>query len=576
MSNVTPSTQPSEELSFAELLESSEINSKREGEVVRGKIIALHGDQVVVDIGYKSEGVIDISEFRTTDGAYRVNVGDEVDVLLEEQEDEDGTIVLSKEKADKMKIWDEISEAYERDGVVEGRIISRVKGGLNVDIGVRAFLPGSQVDLRPVRNLDKLIGELTKFKILKFNKRRGNIVLSRRALLEKEREVERAKTLERLQEGATLEGQVKNLTDYGAFIDLGGIDGLLHITDMSWGRVNHPSEMFEIGQDVKTIVLKYDPERQRVSLGLKQILPDPWQQVEEKFQVGQRIEGKVVSLADYGAFVELSEGIEGLIHVSEMSWTKKIKHPNKVVQVGDVVESIILDVNKENRRISLGLKQLEPNPWDVIEQNYPVGTHIVGSIRNITDFGIFVGIDEGIDGLIHISDISWSQRVKHPGELYKKGQEVEAIVLSIDRENERFSLGIKQLMEDPWVRVPQRYHMGDIVTGDVIHITDFGVFVSLEDGVEGLIHISELSAKKVENPADVVALAQRVTAEIINIDTRERRIRLSIKSIESNDTKSDLASFLEKQGDSRAHMADLLAVAATPEEGADAGETDGE
>ncbi|MCB9489116.1 MAG: 30S ribosomal protein S1 [Deltaproteobacteria bacterium] len=562
MTETAATTNPSDEsLSFAELFEQSEMHTKKEGEVVSGKIIAIQGDYAIVDIGYKSEGTIVVDEFKDVEGKLNLNVGDVVDVLIEEQEDESGTIVLSKEKADKMKVWDQISDAYERDGVVEGRIVSRVKGGLNVDIGVRAFLPGSQVDLRPVRNLEKMIGVVSQFKILKFNKRRGNIVLSRRALLEKEREALRKNTLERLKEGAVLDGIVKNITDYGAFIDLGGIDGLLHITDMSWGRVNHPSEMFEIGDEVQTIVLKYDEERQRVSLGLKQITPDPWQEVPAKYAVGQKVEGKVVSLTDYGAFVELMEGIEGLIHVSEMSWTKKIKHPSKVLAVGDVIEAIVLDINIENRRISLGLKQLEPNPWDVIEQNYPVGTHIVGKIRNITDFGVFVGIDEGIDGLIHISDISWSQRIKHPSELFKKGQEVEAIVLSIDRENERFSLGIKQLHEDPWNNVPSKYRVGDIVSGEAISITDFGVFVSLEEGVEGLVHISELSAKKVENPEEVVKVGEKVTAEIINIDTKERRIRLSIRAIADNEEKAQYADYVQKQGSTKSSMADLIAAA---------------
>ncbi len=565
MNPQTPQSGEEENISFAELFEQSEIGTKKEGEVVRGKIIAIRNDNAIVDIGFKSEGSIDLNEFKKSDGSVDVNVGDEFDVLLVEAEDDTGKIVLSKEKADKMKVWDEISNAYDDDGIVEGKIIARVKGGLNVDIGVRAFLPGSQVDLRPVRNLEKLVGTISHFKILKFNRRRGNIVLSRRALLEKEREELRNKTLTRLEENAVLDGIVKNITDYGAFIDLGGIDGLLHITDMSWGRVNHPSEMFEIGDEVKTVVLKYDPERQRVSLGLKQITPDPWKDVDKKYQIGERIEGKVVSLTDYGAFIELEQGVEGLIHVSEMSWTKKIKHPSKLLAVGDVVESIILDVNVENRRISLGLKQTEPNPWDIIEENYPVGTHIIGKIRNITDFGLFVGIDEGIDGLIHISDISWSQRIKHPGEIFKKGQEVEAIVLSIDRANERFSLGIKQLSEDPWVSVVSRYNMGDIVTGEIISIADFGVFVSIEEGVEGLIHISELSMKKIENPSEITQVGDKITAEIMNIDSKERKIRLSKKSIESNAEKTEYASYVAKHGSARSQMADLIAAATSAE-----------
>ena len=554
-----------EDLSFADLLEASQL-APQEGEVTKGTVVAIEGDIVTVDIGYKSEGQMSIDEFLNEDKELIVAVGDEVDVLLEQQENEDGSIVLSKEKADRMKIWDEISDAYQADGVIEGRIVSRVKGGLAVDIGVRAFLPGSQVDLRPVRNLESLINETFKFKILKFNKRRGNIVLSRRALLETEREALRTATLDKLKVGAKLPGIVKNITDYGAFIDLGGIDGLLHITDMSWGRVNHPSELFEIGDEVEIIVLKYDPERQRVSLGLKQCTPDPWSDVANRYNVSDRVNGKVVSLTDYGAFVEIQEGIEGLVHVSEMSWTKKIKHPSKILAVGDVIETVVLDIDAQNRRISLGLKQTEPNPWEIVEERYPVGTRIIGKIRNITDFGIFVGIDEGIDGLIHISDISWTQRIKHPSELYKKGQEVEAIVLNIDRENERFSLGIKQLTEDPWLAVPDKYRIGDIVTGEVLNITDFGVFVYLEEGIEGLVHVSELASKKVDNPADFAKVSDKITAEIINIDPKERRIRLSVRTLEEGSEKADYAAFISKQGKGKVQLGDLLAQASSTDD----------
>jgi small subunit ribosomal protein S1 len=558
-------------MTFAELLEAHD-KTPKEGEVMKGLVITIFNDVVTIDIGYKSEGQVPLAEFADESGEITVQVGDEVDVLLEQQEDEDGAIVLSKEKADRMKIWDDISDAFNADGIVEGRIVSRVKGGLAVDIGVRAFLPGSQVDLRPVRNLEKLIGESFKFKILKFNKRRGNIVLSRRALLEKEREALRTTTLDKLKVGARLPGIVKNITDYGAFIDLGGIDGLLHITDMSWGRVNHPSEMFEVGDEVEVMVLKYDPERQRVSLGLKQCTPDPWTDVSSKYQVSDKVKGRVVSLTDYGAFVELEAGVEGLVHVSEMSWTKKIKHPNKLLAVGDVIETVVLDIDVENRRISLGLKQTEPNPWEIVEERYPVGTRIIGKIRNITDFGVFVGIDEGIDGLIHISDISWTQRIKHPGELFKKSQEVEAIVLNIDRDNERFSLGIKQLTDDPWSKVPERYRIGDIVTGEVLNITDFGIFVYLEEGIEGLIHVSELSSKKVKNPSEFAAVSDKITAEIISIDTRERRIRLSVKSIEENTEKADYAAFVTKQGPAKAVIGDLIQKAAGEDEEAVEGE----
>jgi len=553
-------------MTFAQLLEAHQ-GTPKEGEVTEGTIISVDKDIVTVDIGYKSEGHMPISEFKDESGELTVNVGDKVDVLLELQEDEEGAIVLSKEKADRMKVWDKISEAYQADGIVTGKIVSRVKGGLAVDIGVRAFLPGSQVDLRPVRNLESMIGESFSFKILKFNKRRGNIVLSRRALLETEREELRSNTLDKLEVGAKLQGIVKNLTDYGAFIDLGGIDGLLHITDMSWGRVNHPTELFEIGDEVEIMVLKYDQEKQRVSLGLKQCSPDPWSNVSDRYHISDKVKGKVVSLTDYGAFIEIEEGIEGLVHVSEMSWTKKIKHPSKILAVGDVIDTIILDIDAESRRISLGLKQTEPNPWDIVEERYPVGTRIIGKIRNITDFGIFVGIDEGIDGLIHISDISWTQRIKHPSELFKKGQEVEAIVLNIDRNNERFSLGIKQLTEDPWLRVPERYTIGDIVTGEALNITDFGIFVYLEEGVEGLVHVSELSSKKVDNPADFSKVGESITAEIISIDPKERRIRLSVKSIEEGGEKADYAAFVSKQGKGKVSLGDLIQKAAddTPE-----------
>jgi len=555
-------TEAPHEESFAELLEKSSFDSKKEGEVIKGRVISVEKDYVVVDIGFKSEGVIPLNEFKDVRGEAIVNIGDRVDVLLEAAEDESGLIVLSKEKADKMKVWDEIYKAYSADGVIKGKIISRVKGGLQVDIGVRAFLPGSQVDLRPVRNIEKLIGQEFDFKILKFNKRRGNIVLSRRALLEKEREQMRKETLKHLEDSAVLDGIVKNITDYGAFIDLGGIDGLLHITDMSWGRINHPSELFEVGDEIQVKVLKYDEDRQRVSLGYKQIRPDPWTTVGEKYQVNAKVKGKVVSLTDYGAFVELEEGIEGLIHVSEMSWVKKVKHPSKILAIGDMIEAVGLDINVESRRISLGLKQTAANPWEIVKEKYPVGTRILGKIRNITDFGVFVGIDEGIDGLIHISDISWTQRIKHPSEMFKKGQEVEAVVLHIDSENERFSLGIKQLTADPWGTIGDRLHVGSITEGEVINVTEFGVFIDLGDGIEGLIHVSELSSKKVEDPTTQVKVGDKIMVEIIKIDDKDHKIRLSRRSIEENREKADLASFMQKQGSAgRVGLGDLIAQA---------------
>jgi small subunit ribosomal protein S1 len=467
--------------------------------------------------------------------------------VIEETEDDEGRIVLSKEKADRLKIWDDISGAYEADQPVEGKVLSRVKGGLSVDIGVKAFLPGSQVDLRPVRNLESLLGEKLDFKIIKFNKRRGNIVLSRRALLEKEREKMRASTLETLEEGQIVDGVIKNITDYGAFIDLGGIDGLLHVTDMSWGRVNHPSELFRVGDEIKVRVLKFDAETERVSLGLKQIQPDPWVDAAMRYPIGVRIQGRVVSLTDYGAFVELEAGIEGLVHVSEMSWTKRIKHPSKVVAVGNDVEAVILSVDEVNRKISLGIKQIEPNPWSVIEERYPIGTKVSGTVRNITNFGVFVGLEEGIDGLVHVSDISWTEQIKHPSEKFNKGDEVEAVVLKIDRENEKFSLGIKQFEANPWDGIRERYPLGTEVTGEVTNVTDFGAFVQLEDGIEGLVYSSELSAEAVDKPSDAVEVGQTVTALVTKVAPIDQKISLSIKALSDREQRAALKNLSAQQ-----------------------------
>jgi len=545
------------EESFQELYEES-LKSIKEGEVVRGNIIQVTDDYVMVDIGYKSEGQIRISEFTDEEGAVSAKVGDEVDVLLEYHEDENGEIVLSKEKAAKIKVWDEISKIYKDDGVIEGRIVSKVKGGLSVDIGVQAFLPGSQVDLRPVRNLDSLIGQQCQFKILKYNKKRRNVVLSRRVLLEKEREELKSDTLDRLEEGKVLEGVVKNITEYGVFVDLGGIDGLLHITDMSWGRVGHPSEMCSIGDSIEVMVLNFDPEKERVSLGLKQLTEDPWSSVDARYPEGGRVTGRVVSLTDYGAFVELEPGIEGLIHVSEMSWTAKVRHPSKVVSVGDIVEAVVLNLNKENKRISLGMKQVEPNPWDVIGEKYPVGTTIQGKIKNITDFGLFIGIDEGIDGLVHISDLSWTKRIKHPSELYKKGEELQAIVLNIDKENERFSLGVKQLNVDPWEEIPKRYPVGSSVVGTVTNVTDFGLFVEIEEGIEGLVHVSEISKEKIKTPVGLFQEGQEVTAKVVNIGREERKIGLSLKRLEDEEEKTRYYEYIDSPKAATSNLGQLL------------------
>ncbi|HEV8323421.1 MAG TPA: 30S ribosomal protein S1 [Myxococcota bacterium] len=532
---------------FATLFEQS-IGAREisEGDIVKGKIIALGNDFAIVDIGYKSEGQIPIEEFREPDGALSVKVGDEIDVLVEVREDDSGLCILSKEKADRLKIWDDISKACEQDQVVEGVIVARVKGGLSVDIGVKAFLPGSQVDLRPIRNLDKLIGQRHQFKVIKFNKKRGNIVLSRRVLLEKERDEQKKRTLDDLQEGSIRTGVIKNITEYGAFVDMGGIDGLLHITDMSWGRVNHPSEVFNVGDEVQVKVLKFDPEKERVSLGLKQITDDPWNHAEEKFPIGARVEGKVVSITDYGAFVELEQGVEGLVHVSEMTWTKRVKHPSKLVNVGDRVEAIVREIDVANKRISLSMKHLMANPWNQLAEKYPLGSTIRGRIRNITDFGVFVGIEEGIDGLVHISDISWTHRVRHPSELFKKGDEVEAVVMSIDPANERFSLSIKALYPDPWDRIPRDYPVGKIVEVKVMKVLDFGAFVELEPGIEGLIHVSELREERVKDPREVVKKSDVVMAEIIAVDPGERKISLSAKAVGSPDERSAHAEHVQK------------------------------
>ena len=505
----------------------------KEGDIVKGEVVLVTRDHVVVDIGYKSEGTITMSEFTQVNGVPQVKVGDKIDVFVESREDEEGGVILSKEKADKLKVWDEISAAAERDELVEGVIVARVKGGLSVDIGVKAFLPGSQVDLRPIRNLDKLIGEKFKFKVIKFNKKRGNIVLSRRVLLEKERETLKKDTLNRLQEGAILDGIVKNITEYGAFIDLGGIDGLLHVTDMSWGRVQHPSELLTVGQEVRVKVLKYDQPNERVSLGLKQLQEDPWTAAPGKFPIGTQVKGKVVSLTDYGAFVEIEPGVEGLVHVSEMSWTKRVKHPSKIVSVGDVVEAVVLDVDAANRRISIGMKQLEQNPWTLLQEKYPVGAVIRGKVRNITDFGIFVGVEEGIDGLVHVSDLSWTHRVKHPSELFQKGDEVEAVVLNIDVENERFSLGIKQLVDDPWDTLPRRFPRGIKVKGKVMKVTEYGAFVELEPGIDGLVHKSEMAEGRVDQPELIVKPGDEIEVVILDVDPAERRVSLSLRAANS-------------------------------------------
>jgi len=478
--------------------------------------------------------------------------------MVEWWDDENEVVILSKEKAEKVKVWEEIKDVYEADRTMEGTIVSRVKGGFSVDIGVPAFLPGSQADLRPIRNLDEMVGKRFAFKVLKYNRKRSNIVLSRRVILEKERETKRAATLGSIHEGKIINGVVKNITEYGVFVDLGGVDGLLHITDISWGRVKHPSEMFNVGDEITVKVLNLDLEKERVSLGMKQLSADPWTRAAEKYAIGSRITGRVVSLTDYGAFVELEEGIEGLIHVSEMSWTRKVRHPSKVVSVGDQVQAVVLDIKPDNRRISLGMKQVMANPWDLISQKYPIGTTIEGKIKNITDFGLFIGIDEGIDGLVHISDLSWTKRIKHPSEIYKKGDMVQAIVLDIEKDQERFSLGIKQLTADPWTTVATRYRVGTEITGTVTNLTDFGVFVELEEGIEGLVHVSESSKEKIKTPVGKFQVGDSITARVMNINSEERRIGLSIKRLDVEDDQSLLSEYVNSMKPATSDFGEML------------------
>jgi small subunit ribosomal protein S1 len=509
--------------------EGSSTNEFEEGEVVRGRVVHVGTSEVLVDVGYKSEGAIPIEEFYRHGGLPKV--GEEIEVYLEAKEDSEGLIVLSKDKADKIKVWDAITQAHEKGSPVEGRVVEVVKGGLSVDVGVKAFLPGSQVDLRPVKNLAAMIGQSIRARVIKLNRRRGNVVLSRRAVLEEEREEKKKHTLEVLAEGMVLTGTVKNITDYGAFIDLGGIDGLLHVTDMSWGRVGHPSEIFQVGDQVEVVVLHFDRESGRVSLGYKQKSSDPWERVEQTYAPATRVHGRVVSLTNYGAFVELEAGVEGLVHVSEMSWTRRVRHPSKIVNVGDEVEVIVLDVNRGAKRISLGMKQVEPDPWATIDERYRVGSRVTGKVRNLTDFGAFIELEPGVDGLLHISDMSWTRNVGHPSEVLKKGQELESQILNIDKENKRISLGIKQIQPDPWTTVAQRYPMGSRVTGKVVRLTDFGAFVELEPGVDGLLHISQMSHRPVGTPSEMVNVGDELSLLVIRVDPNERRIGLSLKEL---------------------------------------------
>ena len=553
--------------SMSELYEES-LRRVQEGEVVKGRIVSITKDFVMVDIGYKSEGQIPIHEFTSPEGEVTAQVGEEVEALMESREDEEGALMLSKNKASKIKVWEEVSNAYHNEGDVEGTIVAKVKGGLSVDLGgIIAFLPGSQVDLAPMRHTDHLIGQRFPFKVLKFNRKRRNVVLSRRVLMEKAKNEAKTTLLATLEEGKILDGVVKNITDYGIFVDLGGLDGLLHITDLSYGRVRHPADLFKVGDTIAVKVLSFDPEKERISLGLKQLTPDPWTMVDEKYPLGSRVTGKVVSLTDYGAFVELEPGVEGLIHISEMSWTRKVRHPSQILSVHDVVEATVLEIEPQRKRISLSLKQVEPNPWEVIGEKYPVGSVIEGKIKNITDFGIFIGIDEGIDGLVHISDISWTKRFKHPTELFKKGQVVQAKVLYIDKDNERFSLSIKDLSDNPWQSIDLRFPVGSIISGAITNITDFGLFVEVEEGIEGLIHISEQSRDKQKVAA--LKVGDTIRAKVIHSSPQERRIGLSMRKLEADEEQSHYRDYLHSRTEATSNLGDILRETLEEKQGKD-------
>jgi len=537
---------------FGVLLDSysSHIASFHEGDVVKGRVLKVTENEIIVDIGYKCEGLISASEFRDRDGKVTVRPGDTADVMLETTEERDGYVRLSRQKAERMRVWDDIEKAYQDGTLVTGRVVERIKGGLSVDIGVRAFLPGSQVDVKPVHNLDVFKGKDIQVKIIKLNKKRGNIVVSRKVLLEEENNTRKERTLGALFEGAVVRGVVKNITDYGVFIDLGGIDGLLHITDLSWGRVTHPSEILQVNDEVDVGVLKFDKEKERVSLGLKQLYEDPWTNADQKYPVQYRVRGKVVSITDYGAFVELEPGVEGLIHVSEMSWSKRLKHPSKIVNVGDTIEADILEVNPAERRISLSLRQTEPNPWYQLAEKYQVGDKVSGRVRNLTDFGAFVEVEEGIDGLVHVSDISAIKRIKHPSEVLRKGDKVEAVILHIDAENRRLSLGIKQLQPDVWETFFTQYRVSDLVRGRVVRLASFGAFVQLADGIEGLCHVSEMGtgeARERREPGEIVEVGQEYDFKIIKLSPAEKKIGLSQRAIATDAERQEIEAYMQSQ-----------------------------
>ena len=536
----------SEKAAMASMYEETFQNFE-EGSVIEGTVVSVKKDKVVVDIGYKSEGIISAEEFSAQELA-EVSPGARLLVYIQEREDSEGNLVLSKEKADKMKVWVDLEKIFKEESIVEGKIISRIKGGMMVDIGVKAFLPGSQIDLHPIRDPEQLIGKSFPMKIIKINQRRGNVVVSRRLLLEESRDQRRQRTLANLTEGQLVHGTVKNITDYGAFVDLGGIDGLLHITDMSWGRIGHPSEIFMVGDRVEVMILKYDRETGRVSLGLKQKGADPWTGVAAKYPAGTRINGRVVSGTDYGAFIDLGPGVVGLGHVAELTWSHEVRHPSKIVSAGAQVDAQVLSVDESARKISLGMKQVAPNPWDLVETKYPVGTRIEGKVKSLTDFGAFIGLDEGVDGLIHISDMSWTKHVKHPSEIFKKGQAVEVVVLKIDKEKERLSLGYKQLTSDPWEQeIPDKHQVGNATRGKITKLTDFGIFVELAGGVEGLIHVSETGLDPSVRMEDRFKVGEDVDAKIIKVDRDERKIALSLREHHRDGERQQMQDFHASQ-----------------------------
>jgi small subunit ribosomal protein S1 len=546
-----------EEESYEKLLDQyGGIRKFAEGEVLKGTVLKITSTDVVVDIGYKSEGVIPINQFQTPSGDPEVAIGDVVDVFIENTEDYEGHIVLSKEKAEKVRIWEDVEKAYNEETVIDGRVIERIKGGLAVDIGVRAFLPGSQIDVRPVKNLDSLRGQEIQCRVIKLNRKRGNIVLSRKLVLEQALNIRKAETLANLRDDAVITGVVKNITDYGVFIDLGGLDGLLHVTDLSWGRVNHPSELFSVGDEITVKVLKFDREKERVSLGYKQLTPDPWSLIHERYPIGSRVQGKVVNITDYGAFVELETGVEGLIHVSEMSWSKRVKHPSKVLDAGQEVEAVVLDLDSDGRRISLGLKQIGPDPWVTLAGRYAVGSVIEGRVRNLTDFGAFIEVEEGIDGLVHVSDIS-QRRIKHPSEILKKGEQVQAIILNIDIDNHRLSLGIRQLQPDVWDQFFDSHHVGDNVRGRIVRHAPFGIFVELDEGIEGLCHISEIDDDDRDNPEERFKVGDEVELRVIKLNPSERKIGLSYKALAEDVERQEMNEY-RAASDGSATLADLF------------------